>query len=633
MERGVCGITGLWDQAGAAVASGHRQVEAMTAALAHRGPDRQRIWADHDAGVVLGQSRLAVLDLSPSGDCPMPWDDGRYWITYNGEVYNFPELRRELEREGRRFRSSSDAEVVLAAFARWGAACLDRFIGMFAFAVWDARERRLFLARDRLGKKPLFYARYGGRFAFASELRALLSDPALPRDVDGDAVALYLRLGYVPAPLTVLRAVRALPSAHRAWLGGEDLRIDRYWSPLEVTRPRPLAVAGGEAAAQLESLLQDAVARRRIADVPVGAFLSGGIDSSLVVALLQEGGAAPCQTFSMRFSDPVYDESAHAALVARHLGTDHRTETCGEDEMLAVVGELPELIDEPTADSSFVPTYLLARAARRHVTVALTGDGGDELFWGYPRHAAIHRYGWAMRLPLVLRRAGAAAARLGAGRRAQRVAEVLRFADRDLYSRFVRLASADQVRALTGHPEPPAPHDELLRSLAGRSAVEAAAIADLLTYLPGDILAKVDRASMAVGLEVRCPLLDHRVVELAMRLPPACKWHDGRGKAILRRLLDPRVPRALVERAKMGFGVPLDRWLRGPLRESVSATLGGSALEAAGLVPGAAAGIWNAYLAGGWVRPDLPWALFVLARWSARWLGTPPSPPAARGPA
>ena len=629
----MCGIAGLWDHAGPAVASGHRQVEAMAAALAHRGPDHRGVWADPSCGVALAQARLAVLDLSPAGNGPMPWRDERYWITYNGEVYNFIELRRELESEGCRFRSTSDAEVVLAAFERWGAGCLERFIGMFAFAIWDASERRLFLARDRLGKKPLYYARHGGRFAFASELRALLMDPSLPRGVDADAVALYLRFGYVPAPLTILRAVRTLPPAHFAWENSDGLRVERYWNPLDAALQGPLALSDDEASMRLEALLKDAVARRRVSDVPIGAFLSGGIDSSLVVALMQENGTVPARTFSIRFEDPAYDESESAARVARQLGTDHRCETCGEREMLAIVADLADLIDEPTADSSFVPTYLLARSARRYVTVALTGDGGDELFWGYPRYAALARWRWLMRLPLVVRRVAAAVARLRSDRRAQRVATVLGLDDRDLYSRFVRVAAAGEVRALTGRPEPRSGYDDVLAALSRRPVLDAAALMDLVTYLPDDVLAKVDRATMAVGLEARCPLLDHRVVELAVRLPAAVKWRDGRGKAILRRLLDRRVPAALVDRPKMGFGVPLDRWLRGPLHGAVAAALAGPALEAAGVVPGAASRAWRAYLADGAARPDLLWALFVLAQWSARWLVPAPAPPGPRGPA
>ena len=605
----------------------------MAAALVHRGPDHRGVWSDPSCGVSLGQARLAVLDLSQAGNGPTAWRDERYWIAYNGEVYNFLELRRELELGGCRFRSVSDAEVVLAAFERWGAGCLERFIGMFAFAIWDALERRLFLARDRLGKKPLYYARYGGRFAFASELRALLTDPSLPRDVDADAVALYLRFGYVPAPLTILRTVRALPPAHLAWEHSDGLRVERYWNPLDAAQQGPLALGDEEASEQLEALLKDAVARRRVADVPIGAFLSGGIDSSLVVALMQEGAVAPTRTVSIRIEDPAYDESEHAARVARHLGSDHHTEACGEREMLAIVADLADLIDEPTADSSFVPTYLLARTARRHVTVALTGDGGDELFWGYPRYAALHRWRWIMRLPLAVHRAAAAAARLRSDRRSQRVATVLGLDDRDLYSRFVRIAAAAEVRELTGRPEPLSAYDDVLAALSRRPVLDAAALMDLVTYLPDDILAKVDRATMAVGLEARCPLLDHRVVELAVRLPAAVKWQAGHGKAILRRLLDRRVPVALLDRPKMGFGVPLDRWLRGPLHDAVSAALAGRSLAAAGVVPGVASRAWSRYLADGTARPDLLWALFVLAQWSARWLVPAPAPPATRGPA
>lgn len=597
----------------------------MTAALAHRGPDHLGVWVDRDCGLALGQARLAVVDLSANGNAPLPWRDQRYWITYNGEVYNFAELRRELEAEGCRFRSSSDVEVVVAAYERWGAACLDRFIGMFALAIWDRRERELFLARDRIGKKPLYYAQYGARFAFASELRALLTDASLPRDVDDDAVSLYLRFGYVPTPRSVLRAVRTLPPAHRAWLRDGRLRIERYWDPLAPALQERLPLSIEEAERRLEDLLQDAVACRRVADVPIGAFLSGGIDSSLVVALLQERSAARSQTFSIQFEDPAYDESQHAARVARHLGTDHHVQRCGEREMLDVVAGLADLMDEPIADSSFIPTFLLARFARREVTVALSGDGGDELFWGYPRYEVLRRWRWLLHLPLRTRLWAAGAVRRRGGRRGERAAAVLGRRDREIYSRLACIAAADEVHHMTGRPGPRAAFDDVLASLARLRPEEAAPLVDLVTYLPDDILTKVDRASMAVGLEVRCPLLDHRVVELAVRLPAGAKWWRRGGKPVLRRLLGRRVPTALYDRPKMGFGVPLSRWLRGPLREVASASLIEGQLEDVGLAAGAAAQAWEGFITDPSTAPDLIWALLVLETWRRRWLvGRPP---------
>lgn len=552
--------------------------------------------------------------------------EGRYWITYNGEVYNFLELRRELESDGFTFQSRSDSEVVLAAYERWGPSCLSRFVGMFAFAIWDGRDRTLFVARDRLGKKPLYYALYGGRVSFASELRALLVDPDLSRDIDPDAVALYLRFGYVPSPGTIFRGVHKLPPAHFAWLGSEQVRVERYWDPIRPAGAQPIdALDPREAEERLEHLLGESVRHRTISDVPIGAFLSGGIDSSLVVALLQERASRPVRTFSIRLEDPEFDESGPAFRIAAHLGTDHRTVTCGEREMIRVVESLGDLLDEPLADSSFIPTYVLSRAVRTSVTVALTGDGGDESFWGYPRYSALRQWRWMLSQPIPVRRLAGGIAALWPGRRWQRAASVLRLDDENSYSRFTRLASADEIRAMTGRDEPRSEYDEVLERLSHVPIAEAAPLLDLVTYLPDDILAKVDRASMAAGLEARSPLLDHRIVEFATVLPADLKWKDGRGKVILRKALGRRVPRALVDRPKMGFGVPLSRWLKGPLRGTVSEALRGPDLERVGLHTVPAVRLWTSFLSGHPVRPDLLWALFVLAGWSRRWLAEAPT--------
>lgn len=631
----MCGIAGLLSPHGV----DETTLAAMNACLAHRGPDDHGLWLAPDPGnpggpatVGLAQRRLSIVDLSPLGHNPMPRADGRLCITYNGEVYNFQVLRTELEALGERFRSQSDTEVILAAYDRWGTACLDRFVGMFAFGLWDAPKKRLFLARDRLGKKPLYYARYAGRFAFASELKALLQDPDFPREIDPEALSLYLRFGYVPSPFSIYRAARKLPPAHFALWEPESasLRIERYWDPVALAREGPLKIGEREAEERLESLLRDAVRLRMIADVPLGAFLSGGIDSSLVVALMQESSARPVKTFTIRFENSAFDEADHAAAVARHLGTEHAEETCTASAMRDVLDKLPDMFDEPFADSSAIPTYVVSRMTRRHVTVVLSGDGGDELFFGYPRYVLNARARWLLDSPRAVREGVARAAAALPVRRLRRVAEVLRHDDADGYLRFVAWFRSDEVAALTGRPVPPYPG--YLEASAGAEdlpAVERPPLVDLVTYLPEDILVKVDRASMAVGLEARAPLLDHRVAEMALRLPQSLKWREGSTKWLLRRLLYRRVPRSLLDRPKMGFGVPLADWLNGPLRARMEELLAGPALRTLGLHERAARGLWEAFRSGRELRASTLWNLFALLSWADRWKPSPLERPAS----
>lgn len=623
----MCGIVGVVAEEGVRA----DRLSAMSARLLHRGPDDCGVWLSPGAApqVGLAHRRLSIVDLSPLGRNPMVRDGGRLCITFNGEVYNFLELRKELEGLGDRFVSRSDTEVVLASWDRWGTDCLRRFVGMFAFGIWDARSRRLFLARDRLGKKPLYYAEYAGRFAFASELKAFLAEPEFPRELDQDALGLYLRYGYVPSPFTIFRAARKLPPAHLARYepGRAGLRIERYWDPLTVAAEPVRELDDGEAEKQLESLLKDAVRLRMIADVPLGAFLSGGIDSSLVVALMQEQSARPVKTFSIRFENPEFNEADHAAAVARHLGTEHREETCSMTAMRDVLDVLGETFDEPFADSSFIPTYIVARMTRRYVTVALSGDGGDELFFGYQRYAALERARWLLESPGPFRRTVARAIGLVPVRRARRVAEVLRQDGSDPYDRFVSWFPAAEAAALLGHASPHYPtYESTLAAVSSRQPADRASLLDLVTYLPEDILTKVDRASMAVGLEARAPLLDHRVAEFALRLPLSLKYRRGTTKWLLRRLLYRRVPRHLLDRPKMGFGVPLADWFRGPLRDRMEQYLSGPSLEDLGLTPGPARTLWRSFLDGRDPRTAPLWALFALCLWAERWNGPQKAP-------
>src|SRR4051812_48512867 len=387
----------------------------MAATLSHRGPDDTGAWASDDGSVALAHRRLSILDLSPLGRNPMSIDDGRFWITFNGEIYNFLELRQELEAAGHRFRSRTDTEVILAAYGLWGIECVHRLAGMFAFAIWDVPKRRLWVVRDRLGKKPLYYAEARASLRFASELKAIVADPAVPREIDPDALRLYLRYGYVPSPHTIYAGVRKLPPAHYLLYENARVSVRRYWDPVACaldgrSRAAGPAMSDADAEAELEARLATAVRQRMIADVPVGAFLSGGIDSSLVVALMREQTGVPVKTFTIRFDDPALNEADHAAAVARHLRTEHHEATCDERRMLDVVDRLAGMSDEPFADSSAVPTYLVSKIARREVTVALSGDGGDELFLGYPRHWLHAMVAPAFALPRSVRQAAAAGA-------------------------------------------------------------------------------------------------------------------------------------------------------------------------------------------------------------------------------
>jgi len=592
------------------------RARVMAACLAHRGPDDAGVWESADGRVALAHRRLAIVDLSPLGHNPMPWDNGRLQITFNGEIYNFLELRAELEAAGHRFRSRTDTEVILAAYDQWGLDCIERFAGMFAFALWDEPRRRLWLVRDRLGKKPVYYSEHGGLLRFASELKSIVSDDAFPRELDRESIRLYLRYGYVPSPRTIYVHARKLPPAHQlVWEGGA-VRVSRYWDPLAYAAQadrRP----SGDIARDLEERLTLAVRQRMIADVPLGAFLSGGIDSSLVVALMQEQSRTAVRTFTIRFDDPAYNEADHAAAVAAHLKTEHHEQRCGEDELLDVVHQLPAMFDEPFADSSAVPTYLVSKAARAQVTVALSGDGGDELFFGYPRYRHHADSQWLLTQPRAVRRVLAQVASRLPVRRLRRAADVLRQDGDDTYARFVSWMPADEVEEMTGDvPESSQLYADVLARAAGVPRREMAPLLDLVSYLPEDILTKVDRASMAVSLEVRAPLLDHHVVELALAMPLALKLQGATQKACLRSMLYARVPQALVDRPKMGFGVPLERWLRGPLRDEMDRLCAGDTIARLGMNPVPVRRRWQAFRDGRTREADQAWQLFSLLAWA-----------------
>lgn len=619
----MCGIAGILSPCG--VERLVEFVQAMAGTLTHRGPDDAGVWADTQAGVAFGHRRLSILDLSPLGRQPMRSASGRYVICFNGEVFNFARLRTELEALGHGFRGGSDTEAMLAALEQWGlAGAVDRFIGMFAFALWDAKERSLHLVRDRLGIKPMYYGQAGRDFVFGSELKALRMHPDFDAAIDREALTLYFRHNYIPAPHSIHRSTRKLPAGHILTLSsGREPSLTRYWSAEKAYSrgaANPFAGSEDEALVALHGLLREAVGQRMASDVPLGAFLSGGIDSSLVVALMQAQSSRPVKTFSIGFAEAAFNEAHHASAVARHLGTDHTELQLSQQDLLDIVPLVATFWDEPFADPSQIPTYAVCRLARQQVTVALSGDGGDELFLGYARYP--YALAWQKRrerLPRPLRRAAAVLSRLHA---AEAMPARLRWR---LDALGLMDFAAMYKRLISHHPEPtqlvlgagPEPLTALDLVRPGVDLSRSMSLWDLLLYLPDDIMTKLDRASMAVSLEARVPLLDHRVVEFAAGLPTAWLVRDGVGKAPLRRLLHAYVPQHLVDRPKMGFGVPLELWLKAELRPWAEALLDEAAMSRAGVLDSRRVQhIWRGYLAGRNNEFALLWCILMYQNWS-----------------
>jgi asparagine synthase (glutamine-hydrolysing) len=597
----MCGIAGYLNPAGFATSHGEGDVllHRMGQAIVHRGPDDIGVWSDADAGVGFVHRRLSIIDLSPAGHQPMVSMSGRYVLIFNGEIYNYQALRADLEKHAGKtaWRGHSDTEVMLSGFDAWGVApTIQKCIGMFAFALWDRQARALTIGRDRLGEKPLYYGWQGKTFIFGSELKALKAHPEFRASVDRNAVALLMRHNYIPAPHSIYDGIAKLLPGTLLTVSAQlrDAQPIPFWRAARViadSKARPFDGSCSDAVTALETLLKDAIRQQMVADVPLGAFLSGGVDSSTVVALMQAQSNRPVRTFSIGFDEETYNEAQHAMVVARHLGTDHTEMYVSPQDALSVVPYLPAMYDEPFADSSQIPTHLVSRMARKHVTVSLSGDGGDELFCGYNRYLLGHRiWGQLTRLPVPLRQ-GAAALLNGLS------PSTLNALVRPLQGllprrhRFSNLAeklhkgaavlgcrtSADVYRGLVSHWDNPGavvPGSIELPTMltdgstriSGLTDIEQMMASDTLTYLPDDILCKVDRAAMSVSLETRVPFLDHRVVEFAWRLPQHLKLRDGVTKWVLRKVLYRYVPKALIERPKMGFGVPIDQWLRGPLR-------------------------------------------------------------------
>lgn len=650
----MCGIAGYWSKSGEAV-----DATAMASALSHRGPDDSGAWADAEAGIALSHRRLAIIDLSPTGHQPMASPGGRWLLVYNGEIYNHLAIRAELEADGAiAWRGHSDTETLVHGIERWGLeATLQRSVGMFALAVWDRKERQLHLARDRMGEKPLFYGWSRAGLVFGSELKALRAAPGFDNPIDPEVLSLYFRFNYVPAPWSILRHVYKIepgviatfdraaletippapPTANNVSYPGITLR--RYWSLNDVVAAGANdGMTKAEALSGLETRLSDAIRQQAIADVPVGAFLSGGVDSSAIVALMRNVTNVEVKTFTIGFAETGFDEAPYARAVAAHLGTDHHEMYVGAEDVRAVIPDLARIYDEPFADSSQIPTVLLSRLTRQSVTVALSGDAGDELFCGYNRYL-VSRRTWdrAARIPEpVRRRLGKALTSISPSRwdsltRLPAVPSISQLGDKvhkvgrmlqtplgiaDIYRASSeewagRLPLTSSARLAAGIDTPPALRD---------TAQEQMMHWDMQSYLPNDILVKVDRAAMSASLETRVPLLDHRVVEQAWATPLEFKMRGGQGKWALRQILYRYVPKEMIERPKAGFAIPIGTWLRGPLREWAEDLLSDSALaEQPALDAAMIRGRWAEHIAGTHDRTGALWGVLMFQAWAREW--------------
>ena len=637
----MCGVAGIWDFSGRSSSDDlHSEAQRMADALVHRGPDGHGIFLDQNTGIALSHRRLSIIDLSDQGHQPMTSLCGRFTITYNGELYNTHELASDLVRRGRRFRGHSDTEVLLEGCAEYG---IENFIkrvnGIFAFALYDSVSRALWLCRDRMGVKPLYYGRFANRLIFGSELKALIRHPAFSRQIDRNAVAAFLRNNYVPGDCSIYEGVDKVPP-------GTLLRFDanaqqhaiRYWSLTEVAKKgisEPIA-RPDDAQGELTSLLQDAVKRQMVSDVPLGGLLSGGIDSSLVVAMMQRASAKPVETFTIGFAAREFDESVHAAAIARHLGTSHHEVHLSPEDAMAIIPDLPGIYDEPFSDSSQIPTCLLSRVVRRNVTVALSGDGGDELFAGYRRYGQMRRLARILeclpipvvrglcQMALFMPESGWQAASrwvplahqtTGLAERGQNLARRLIENVDEVYP-YMHCHWPDPGIVMVGDLTSSALLDETEARGILNTPVSRWQYLDMLHYLPDDILVKIDRASMAASLELRVPLLDHRVVEYSWKIPEAMKTNGTDGKIILRRILADYIPPHLFERPKMGFGIPLSDWMRGPLNSWIEDLINPGMVEKHGILNSEAVWkVWQEHRSGTHDWGYWLWDLVSLQAW------------------
>jgi asparagine synthase (glutamine-hydrolysing) len=632
----MCGLTGFLLNGPIEHALAERRLETMTTTLRHRGPDDRGVWSDGRVG--LGFARLAIIDLSAAGHQPMGSIDGQVWLVFNGEIYNFRELRAELEAKGHRFRSRSDSEVILCGYLTWGEDVLLRLRGMFAIALWDQRSRSLLLARDRVGKKPLNYTVTEEGIFFGSEMKAILAWPGMPRDADLAALHKFLTYQYIPAPLTAFRAIKKLPAGHKLVIGTDEEgrlscpRIERYWR-LSAPRPRRRTINLAETAEELAYRLEESVRIRMISDVPLGAFLSGGVDSSAVVAMMAKQGSGRVKTFTIGFENAEYDETHYARMVAKRYDTDHH-ELIVRPDAIDILPKLVHHYNEPFADPSAVPTFYLAELARRHVTVALNGDGGDEAFVGYNRYAAMHALSKIDRLPKWLRHVGSMTVRALPlrGRMASRVGRISELLQADAQPQqhryaFTITAFADQHKQ-SGYGE--AMRDYLQDSAldilqpyfseAG-SLISGANWSDIYVYLPDDLMAKVDIATMAHSLESRSPLLDHVFLEWALTLPESATIPGGVTKAIFKKAMEPYLPREILYRPKMGFGCPVDHWFRSELKEIAYDLLLSPQASSRGIMKHAAVEtLLDEHCSGANEHHTRLWPLLMMELWFRMWV-------------
>ncbi|MCT7961876.1 asparagine synthase (glutamine-hydrolyzing) [Laspinema sp. D1] len=645
----MCGITGLWDISRESTFENLEAIaQKMSSTLLHRGPDDGGTWADAEAGIALGHRRLAIVDLSPEGHQPMVSGNGRYVIVFNGEIYNFLEIRLQLEQVGHRFRGYSDTEVMLAAFSQWGLeSAVKRFNGMFAFALWDREERVLHLGRDRFGEKPLYYTWVGKTFLFGSELKALKAYPGFSPQIDRNALALYLRHNYIPAPYSIYQGVYKLTPASVLSVSPKNQAVAQpvsYWSVSSVAQSgidTPFHGADAEAIEQLDTLLRKSVSLRMMADVPLGAFLSGGVDSSSVVALMQAQSSQPVKTFSIGFYEDSYNEAAYAKAVAQHLGTDHTEYYVTPKEAIEVIPKLPILYDEPFSDSSQIPTFLVSQLARKYVTVSLSGDAGDELFYGYERYFVGNniwsKIAW---LPFPIRTAMANSLRslspamwnstLGRfnallpvkdkssdiGHKIHTLANFLNLSDFEDFYKYLISHWKEAESLVWGAKELSTVFSdrEFLSKLPPGS--QRMMYLDSISYLPDDILVKLDRASMGASLEGRIPFLDPELVEFSWRIPLSMKIRHGQGKWLLRQVLYQYVPQNLIERPKMGFGVPIGDWLRGDLRDWAEELLDENKLRQEGFLnPQPIRQKWKEHLEGKRDWSGYIWDILMFQSW------------------
>jgi len=659
----MCGIAGIFLHPEKSDPRKLATIAQLTATLQHRGPDASGTWIDAEGGIALGHRRLSIVDLSEAGKQPMLSRDKNLVMSFNGEVYNFAELRRTLEKSHHRFRGHSDSEVMLATFESFGIeASLPKFSGMFALGVWDRRARTLHLMRDRMGKKPLYIAIVPDGIVFASELKAIRAYPGFEPRIDRNAIAMVLQYGFIPDHSCIWEGVFKLPPGSILSITADDVatgslphlrrQVRRWWqlaATAEAGQQNLLTASPADLETELDQLLRDAVQQRMKADVPFGVFLSGGIDSSMIAALMQAQSQQPIRSFTIGFAESSYDEAHHAAMVARHFGMEHTEFRVTPDEALAVIPDIPQVWDEPFADESQIPTLLLSRLARQHVTVALSGDGGDECFGGYSRHIAMARLGLLFKMPARLRHMMASAFHmrspeawekwfgslpLSEDMRAllikdnlDKLARVLNVTnDGELYHRLMSFSRGSQTASfgLLEHEDIPDLSD----------AASHIMYCDMASYLVGDILVKLDRATMAASLEARSPFLDHSVVEFAWRLPTALKVRNGQGKWLLRQVLRRYLPEYLFERPKQGFNVPIGFWLRGPLREWAQGLLDMRRIRDDGLIDSRSVqACWQEHLTGQRDRSRYLWSVLMVQSWLDANRHTSPSLPVLDPPA